>query len=83
VAVRPSSGLPASGGSEARLGGRSNERELLSGTVKISRAKDAEWLKPNGIAVGCPAAALGAHGHSRPPVYRQGLTHSCHQGGTR
>jgi len=34
----------------------SNESELLSGTVKISRAKDAEWLRPTGIAVGCSAA---------------------------
>jgi len=56
AAVREPPGLPASGGSGARLGGMSNESELLSGTVKISRAKDAEWLRPTGIAVGCSAA---------------------------
>ena len=38
--------LPASSGLGARLGGMSNVSELPSGTVKISRAQDAEWLRP-------------------------------------
>ena len=67
----------------ARLSGMPNESELPSGTVKISRAKDAEWLRPKGNAVGYSACLLGAHGHSGPPVYWQGLTHSCHQWETR
>jgi hypothetical protein len=63
ASVSERSRLPASGGLRARLGGMSNVSELPSGTVKISRAKDAEWLRPKGTRSSCSASVLGAHGY--------------------
>jgi hypothetical protein len=47
------------GGLRAGLGDMSNGSELPTGTVKIKRAKDADRLKPNGNAVGCPLFCMG------------------------
>lgn len=56
------------GGLRAGLGDMSNRSELPTGTVKIKRAKDADRLRPNGNAVGCPTCMHGTHGQNRLSV---------------